>query len=118
MGSLAPGTPVACCVCLRAHPHLLVCGPVAFWAPLPLCFMYMLLSYHSLGILVPYPLGRASSIGRQPGERVEVASGIRTRRHLRRVPGLGSGIAPIFRVVGIGRLLILVLIPVPNPITL
>ena len=36
--------------------------------------------------LVPYPLGRASSIGRQPGERVEVASGIRTRRHLEARP--------------------------------
>ena len=42
------------------------------------------------GILVSYPLGRASSIGRHPEERVRVASGIRTRSHLRVLPWLGG----------------------------
>ena len=48
-----------------------------------------------VGVLAPFPLGRASSIGRHPGERGEVALGKRSRGHLEPppmplFPGLGG----------------------------
>jgi hypothetical protein len=39
-----------------------------------------------VGVLAPFPLGRASSIGRHPGERGEVALGERSRGHLEPPP--------------------------------
>ena len=39
-----------------------------------------------VGVLAPFPLGRASSIGRHPGERGEVALGKRSRGHLEPPP--------------------------------